>query len=167
MAWVALVDGRALAVRWMVDERGRPTSVTSDRYLAMVRDSVWPEVRYASSRRKYWWQQDSATSHTTNNVLDFVKEKFRGRVISRRSEVPWPPYSPDMNPLDFFLWGFVLDQVKRIKPTTIDELKIAVEGVVSTVPEEMVRAAAANLRKRCEACLAASGGHFEYFLKSM
>ena len=167
MAWCGLVDGKALEVRWMVDADGRPASVTSERYLAMIREEVWPEVRFRSSRRLFWWQQDGATSHTANVVLDFVKEKFRGRVISRRSEIGWPPYSPDLNPLDYFLWGYVESQVRRVKPATIDELKTAVEDVVRTVPEEMVRAAAANMRKRCRACLAASGGHFEYFLNSM
>ena len=35
---------------------------------------------------------------------------------------------------------------------------------IDTIPEEMVRAAAANVRKRCEACIEADSGHFEYFL---
>ena len=167
MAWVALVDGVGLTVRWMTDESGRSVSVTADRYLSMIRDYVWPEVRHRSSRRHYWWQQDGATSHCTNLVLDFVGQKFRNRVISRRSPIPWPPYSPDLSPLDFFLWGWAESHVRRIKPSSISELKTAVEEVIGSVPEDFVRAAAANVRKRCEACLTASGGHFEYFLKSM
>ena len=57
MAWVGVVDGTALKVRWMTDEEDRPVSVTSARYLAMLRDEVWPEVRHRSSHRRYWWQQ--------------------------------------------------------------------------------------------------------------
>ena len=26
---------------------------------------------------------------------------------------PWPPRSPDITPLDFFLWGYVKDRVCR------------------------------------------------------
>ena len=163
MAWVGLVDGKGLVVRWMVDEAGRPVSVTSDRYLAMLRDLVWPEVRHRSSRRLFWWQQDGATSHCTDVVLNFLEEKFRGRIISRRSEVSWPPYSPDFNPCDFFLWGWVESQVRRVKPASIDDLKAAVEDIIAAMPEEYVRAAAANVRKRCEARLLADGGHFEHF----
>jgi hypothetical protein len=25
--------------------------------------------------------------------------------VGRRGPVPWPPQSPDLTPLDFFLWG--------------------------------------------------------------
>ena len=35
MAWWGLVDGRMLEVRWMVDENGRPQSVTLQRYQDM------------------------------------------------------------------------------------------------------------------------------------
>ena len=165
MAWVALVDGRALEVRWMVDEEGRNVSVTGDRYLNMIQNQVWPEVRGRARRNGYWWMQDGATSHTTLAVLNFLLDKFGGRVISRRSEIIWPPYSPDLNVLDYFFWSYAMMHVRRRKPTTIDELKETVEDVARTIPEEMIREAVANIRKRCRACEAASGDHFESFLK--
>ena len=151
----------------MVDEEDRPVSVNAARYLAMLRDFVWPEIRHRSSRRHFWWQQDGASSHCTTAVLDFLHSKFGDRIISRRSAIPWPPYSPDMNMLDYFVWGWAESQVRRMKPSTIPELKAAVEDVIGSVPEEFVQAAAGNIRKRCEACIMASGGHFEHFLKSM
>ena len=166
MAWCAMVDGRMLKVRWMVDEEGRSASVNGDRYQSLLQD-VWTEVRFRSSQRLFWVMQDGARPHTTDINLNLLRDKFRGRVISRRSEHSWPPYSPDLNPLDFFVWGYLEDQVKRIKPATVEELRAAVEDVASTVPEEMIRDAAQNFIKRCRACIEASGGHFEYFLKSM
>ena len=101
--------------------------------------------------------QDGATSHTTDINLNFLLDKFRGRVISRRSEHFWPPYSPDLNPLDFLVLGYLEDQVKQIKPAMVEELRAAVE---------MICDAAQNV-KRCKACIDASRGYFEYFLKSM
>ena len=32
-------------------------------------------------------------------------EHFPNRVISCFGDVPWPPTTPDLSPLDFFLWG--------------------------------------------------------------
>ena len=147
-------------MRWMVDEDGRPQSVTSQRYQEMLQSQVWPEVRNRSSRRQYWFMQDGATSHTTNLNLNFLTEKFCGRVISRQAQEGhfWPLYSPDLNPLDFCVWGYVHDQVKRIQPG-------AVKDVAGTIPEEMLRDAAQNVRKRAKACIEASGGHFKHFLK--
>ena len=123
MAWVAIVDGRVLEVRWMVDEEGRNVSVNGERYCSMIADHVWPEVRGRARRNQYWWQQDGATSHMTKDVLEFLLDKFNGRLISRRSEIFWPPYSPDLNVLDYWFWSFAMVHIRRVQPETIDELK--------------------------------------------
>ena len=77
MAWVGMVDGKGSQVRWMVDEADRPVSVNGDRYLAMIRNCVWPEVRYRSSRRHFWWQQDGASAHCTAAVPSFKVRRPR------------------------------------------------------------------------------------------
>ena len=167
MAWAALVNGKALEVRWMVDEDGRPQSVTAASYLNMMKNHVWPEVRASAGQLKLWMQQDGATSHTAEDVIEFLMDKFRGRLISRRSPIDWPAYSPDMNPLDYHFWAYAMMHVRRVKPQTIDELKEVVEDVARTIPEEMVRKTVANIRKRCRACIMADGDHFEAFLKKI
>ena len=35
--------------------------------------------------------------------------------ISREDPIVWPPRSPDLTPLDFFVWGFIKDVVYRGK----------------------------------------------------
>ena len=80
MAWVGLVNVKALEVQWMVDEEGRNVLINGERYLSMLRDRVWPEV---ARRNGFWWQQDGVTSHITNQILDFLSAKFGGRIISR------------------------------------------------------------------------------------
>jgi hypothetical protein len=45
----------------------------------------------------------------------------------------WPPHFPDPTPCDFFLWGYVKEQV--FVPTLtldIDELKLAVTTTIET-----------------------------------
>ena len=59
----------------------------------------------------YWWMQDGATSHTMLEVLWFLFEKFCGQVIGRRSEIIWPPYSPDLNVLDCLFLLYTMMQV--------------------------------------------------------
>ena len=115
MVWWAVVDGKMLAVQWMVDENGRPESVNSERYQDMLKDRIWPEVRYRSSWHKCLFMQDGATSHTTNAIIantNFLAEKFRGRVISCRSERFWPTYIPNLNVLDFCIWGYIQSSQK-------------------------------------------------------
>ena len=162
MAWVALVDGEALKVRWMVDEEGKNAKVTGASYLDMVQNQVWPEVKGRARRRGWWWQQDGAPVHVTKDVIDFVEKAFSGRVISRNSEIEWPAYSPDMTPLDYFFWGYSLAEVVRRQPESIDELKAIVEEVAANVEPDIIRRAVANLWKRAELCLEAGGSHFEF-----
>jgi hypothetical protein len=38
---------------------------------------------------------------------------FPGWRIRRGGPISWPPRSPDLTPLDFFLWGYAKDQVYR------------------------------------------------------
>ncbi|KOC58833.1 hypothetical protein WH47_02069 [Habropoda laboriosa] len=58
-------------------------------------------------RRNMYFQHDGAPAHYAANVWAFLDEAFRDRWIGRGSAVPWPPRSPDFNPLDFFFWGYL------------------------------------------------------------
>ena len=44
--------------------------------------------------------------------------------VARRGH-NWLPYSPDLKPLDRFVWGCIKDQVWRIQPELIQELQQA------------------------------------------
>ncbi|PSN55738.1 hypothetical protein C0J52_04809, partial [Blattella germanica] len=51
-----------------------------------------------------------------NAVLDILHETFENRVMSHRYPQRhqggffWPPLSPDLNPSDFFLWGYLKEK---------------------------------------------------------
>ena len=97
--------------------------------------------------------------------LDFIKSKFGDRVISRNTEHHWPPYSPDLSPLDFLLWGQALAHVVRCQPKTIDELKAIVNDFAVNLGEEKIRSMARLTRKRAELCCQVRGGHFEHLMQ--
>jgi hypothetical protein len=42
-----------------------------------------------------------------------------GQWIGRRGAVEYPPRSPDLTPLDFYLWGTLKDMAYRRKPATL------------------------------------------------
>jgi hypothetical protein len=58
-----------------------------------------------------WPQHDTAPSHFGRAVTEFLKEHYEGRWIVRGGQVAWPAQSPDLNPLDFFLWGCMKSRV--------------------------------------------------------
>ena len=41
------------------------------------------------------------------STMVWLNERMGDRIISQRANVSWPPHSPDLSPLDFYLWGFL------------------------------------------------------------
>ena len=68
----------------------------------MLKDVVWPAVWGTTG---LWFQQDGARVHTTNDVLDFLQEKFHGQVNLNQLKLSWSVKSLDLNPMDFYFWG--------------------------------------------------------------
>ena len=93
-----------------------------------------------------WFQQDSVTPHTPAASRLWLQERFPGRVISLKEEVQWAPHSPDLSPLDFFLWGYLKDRVYKDKPRTSEQLKRTLIAEVSVMPSEMVDRAVDHLQ---------------------
>jgi hypothetical protein len=58
-----------------------------------------------------WFQQDRAPPHYGVNVRRFLDNQLERRWIGRRGPMEWPPRSPDLTPLDFFLWGHLKNRV--------------------------------------------------------
>ena len=141
-----------------MDKAHGPPTVTGASYLEMVKE-VLPEVRGRASQRRWWWQQDGAGVHCTDAVINFLNAKFHGRVITRRGEHPWPPFSPDLLLLDYYFWGFANAAVWRQKP-----MKAVLKEVAASLNVDVLRSVRSNFRKRAETCLTMEGGHFEYAL---
>ena len=69
MCWAGMIDGWKI-LHWF--DIG--ATVTGQVYLDMLQKVVWPAFKYTASRRGYWFQQDSATLHTTVPVRAYLEE---------------------------------------------------------------------------------------------
>jgi len=81
----------------------------------------------------------------------------------------WPPNSPDLNTLDYHVWGAMFKAVHKLhsKPKTIPELKSALQQIWDDLPQTTINKAINDFRKRLNACASASGGHFEHTIWSL
>jgi hypothetical protein len=52
-----------------------------------------------------WYMHDGAPPHFNLAVRDVLNNTSHGQLIGRGGPTAWPPRSPDLNPLDFYLWG--------------------------------------------------------------
>jgi hypothetical protein len=64
-----------------------------------------------------WFQHDGAPPHFSRNVQGILNRMYSNRWIGRGGPHHWPARSPDLSPLDIFLWGYHRDHKKRLQLT--------------------------------------------------
>lgn len=134
------------------------TSVNQHNYLSMLQDWFWPKHLRTDSYKKYYFQQDGATPHTANLVQNWMREKM-GKKFMDKSK--WPPRSPDLNPCDYFLWGYLKQEVYNPLPKNLEELKVNIERETQKIPKNMLNSTFLNFEKRLNLVINAKGGHIE------
>ena len=91
---------------------------------------------------------------------------MRSWQIGRGGPIPWPPRSPDLNPLNFSYCGH-LKRLVYATPVPDEEILCAriVEGcdTIRHSPGIHQRIRDSMLR-RVDACILANGGHFEHLI---
>ena len=86
------------------NEQGAAVTIDSERYHDMLNEFLLPKIE-GVDMDNIWFQQDGAICHTANVTIDLLRTVFENRIISRNSDVNWPPWSCDLTPLDCFLLG--------------------------------------------------------------
>ncbi|KYQ46369.1 hypothetical protein ALC60_14791, partial [Trachymyrmex zeteki] len=61
-------------------------------------------------------------------------QRFPQRWIGRRGAIEWPPRSPDLTPLDFFLWGHLKSVVYKTPPENINDLRQRIVQECRAIP---------------------------------
>jgi hypothetical protein len=100
--------------------------VSSELYFSMMCNTFVPCLLATGlPLQRQWFMQDGDRSHTANVILDFLHDSFDSCVVSNRfpdrfaREQTWPPNIPDLNPCDYFLWGFFKEKIfRRKRPET-------------------------------------------------
>ena len=125
-------------------EKGK--SVNKDTYLKVLQEVVKPWIEEVASGRPYVFQQDSALAHTAHVVMNWLQDNL-DMVWTPDF---WPPNSPDLNPLDYFIWGIV-ERVSNKKPhNSLDSLRQAVRAAMENLSGDHVIAACSRFRPQIE-----------------
>ena len=98
----------------------------------------FPEVDRLMNGTSWIFLQDSAPSHRSNLVQNFLKEKLGSKFIKHTK---WRPLSPDWNPLDYHFWNKIKEKVYEDRfgqPfKSEDELKKKIKKVWSEVAQDL------------------------------
>lgn len=133
-------------------------AITTAGYNDMLQTFLWPELKGVDTNDMYF-QQGNAAWHTDTTTISILSEKFDGRVISDNGDFNWPPRSSDLNPLDFFLWGYLKDKVYESKPKTIDELKASIRNAVDDIRADVRLNALNEWSERIKICKENNGAY--------
>jgi len=74
-----------------------------------------------------------------------------------------PPRSPDATPCDFFVWGYVKDQVYVPPvPANIPELKVRIRTAIENITADMLQRFWSELYYRVDVCRITKRAHIEH-----
>jgi len=88
---------------------------------------------------------------------------FPNRWTGRDGPIPWPPRSPDITPLDFFLWGYVKDKVFSTPVLDVKNLKTRITEAFATITEDMLENTWREIGYRLDVLRATKGAHVEVY----
>ncbi|XP_003246904.1 uncharacterized protein LOC100570164 [Acyrthosiphon pisum] len=118
------------------------------------------------TRTNVFFQQDGAPAHNAIVVQEYLQSTFGNRWMRTYGAVAWPPRSPDLTPLDFFLWGHLKNVVYSIPPSNVQDLKNKIVNACAELQREQILAATqTEVMRRLQSCMENDGLNFEQFLR--
>ena len=123
------------------DETGTVITVTSDRYVDMMNDFLFPVLScpYIDLATN-WFLQDEAAVHTptTRQSMNILRNMSERCIISCYVEISWPARLPDLSVCALFLLGFLVSEVLEIRPAEIHNLKQEISDEINAIPPAML-----------------------------
>ncbi|GBO19207.1 hypothetical protein AVEN_185153-1 [Araneus ventricosus] len=101
--------------------------------------------------------QDSAPSHVSRVTQKFLTDQQ----VQFLGPQKWMPYSPDVAPCDYFLWGHLKNKLNKRRVSTLRSLQKALREEVKKIPQEMILRALKSWLKHCRQIYYAEGRHIE------
>ena len=129
-------------------------NMTGEKYIELLKTTLIPEL--AAAGRPMTFMQDNAPCHTANLVKAFMAE-------NDLETLPWPPQSPDMNPIEN-LWAII--KARRQKkfglPKSKSDLIEQIFDIWDNIEPKLVENLADSANKRVNAVLKLKGKVSKY-----
>lgn len=152
-----------------------PTRLNGQQYLDLLKE-ILPSVLNdipIERRQNMWFMHDGAPPHVTNRVQETLNraEYFPRRWIGKGSEIPWPSNSPDLNPMDFYVWNTIKNYQNEIESLrTVQTIEEYQQQFCDAF--EKFRSDENNFRQiemltdiRIQGCIRMNGGDFKSLIR--
>ena len=105
------------------------------------------------NKKKFYVHFDNARPHKAKSTIQFcVENKF--------NIMPHPPYSPDLAPSDFFLFGYLKEKCKGCRFETVDELIEFITEIFSEINSDVLWSVFNEWEQRLNRCIQVKGNYF-------
>ena len=130
--------GRGLTAQRCIDDILRPVAVP-----------------YVRRHHGMMLQHDNGRLHVARQTTRFL---CQANVIMLDN---WPALSSDLNPIEH-CWDFLKQWIRKMQLDTADQLRNALQREWRCLPMVYVCRLIRSMRERCNAVVAANGGHIRY-----
>lgn len=128
------------------------TLINSQVYQKTISDNLAQIKRLFG--RNFKLMQDNARPHTSQSTRDFFTEKHI-------SLTPWPPTSPDLNPIEN-IWSILKNNVNKRSPNNLETLKKYIQEEWDNLDDEIVKKTCQSFQRRLGALIASGGRSTRY-----
>ena len=120
-----------------------------------------PEMDTLANHQPYIFMQDGARSHTATETVEYLQSQQHLDLIAPNE---WPPNSPDLNPVDFCIWGKLKTNVYRGRRiTSIEQLRAVLIEEWEKFPQSIIDNCIDAFRGRLRRVIECEGMHIEQF----
>ncbi|GFW34968.1 DUF4817 domain-containing protein [Trichonephila clavipes] len=131
--WAGIL-GYHLFIPYLLPER-----LSGQSYLVFLNDISLVAIQGLWFQNERERERDGAPAHFCTSVCDWLDIAYSSRCIGRQGPVLWPPLSPDLIPLDFFLWDHLKELVYRDSVTTLMSLVARLHAACTSVDPAVLR----------------------------
>jgi hypothetical protein len=124
----------------------------------LLTQKLLPDIRRWSDY--FIFQQDGAPAHRARETVRLLETGTPDFIEPGM----WPANSPDLNPVDYRIWGTLQEKVYKTRVADVDCLKERLLHEWDKFDQRIIDKAVAEWRLRLTACVNAHGGHFEFKL---
>ena len=124
------------------------------RYVDILQHNLIQTALHFYSREAWWFQQDNAPQHTSH----LARRWFHNHGVNL---IDFPPYSPDLNPIEN-LWSILKARVEARLARTMDEVEQVLKEEWEALNKELLASLAHSMPTRCAAVVANHGHKAPY-----
>jgi hypothetical protein len=116
----------------------------------LVAISDWRRLTGGTRQNKLWIHAENARAHTAKVSSDYIAR-------NDMKMAPHPPYSPDFEPSDFSLFGYVKGKLMGYQAGSAAGLLVRIQVILAEIPREALSTVFLEWMQRLQKCIDSDG----------